>query len=184
MHDPTKQLAEAIPASPQIDKLLAERDDILLGVRLDAETQAVRGAEPRVDTKAGNLLSLCSGLLVAGLALLGAGKLHGTAAVAGWAAAALLGAAVVLLSIALRPNLGGNFGFVRWARLASDEQLLAIVADDPDCLGNDHLRQARQLRWLSQSLLAKFSRVRAAQTLLVFALAVAGLAAALAALGR
>lgn len=176
---------DTIPASPQLDALLDERDSILIGVRLDAELAAVRAAEPRADTKAGNLQSLCSGLLLAGLALLSAGRLPGPAVVAGWVAAMLLGVAVALLSAAVRPNLAGNFGFVRWARLGGDQELLDAVAGETSTDGGDcTARQARQLRWLSRSLYGKFARIRAAQSLLVTALAVAALAAALTATGR
>lgn len=179
------ELIDTIPASLQLDALLDERDSILAGARLQAEITAVRAAEPRAETKAGNLQSLCSGLLLAGLALLSAGRLPGPAAAAGWVAAVLLGAAVALLSAAARPNLGGDFGFVRWARTVSDQDLLDAVADAPDAdSSDDHARQARQLRWLSRSLYGKFARIRAAQSLLVTALAVAALAAALTATGR
>lgn len=184
MPDQQTDLIETIPASPQLDALLDERDNILAGARLQAETAAVRAAEPRADTKAGNLQSLCSGLLLAGLALLSSGKLTGPAAAAGWAAAALLGVAVALLSAAARPNLGGDFGFVRWARTASDQDLLDTVADELAVDSGGLTRHARQLRWLSRSLYGKFARIRTAQSLLVSALVLAAVAAALTALGR
>src|SRR5689334_1938046 len=153
MPDQKTHLIEAIPASPPVDVLLDERDHILISVQLQAETAAVRATEPRADTKAGNLQSLCSGLLLAGLALLSTGRLPGPAAAAGWTAAALLGLAVALLTAAARPNLGGNFGFVRWARTTSDQALLDAITDQPDPDSDaDHARQAHQLRWLSQSL--------------------------------
>jgi amino acid transporter len=186
MHDNRLDLAGTIPASPQLEQLLDERDTILTGVavRLGAELAAVRATEPRADTKAGQLQQLCSGLLLAGLALLSSGKLPGPAAVFGWAAAALLIAAVTLLSTATRPNLGGGrFGFVRWARLADDQDLIAEVAGETD-LDADCTRQAQQLRWLSRSLYGKFCRIRTAQTLFVTALAAAAIAAALTAIGR
>jgi len=185
MHDQQHDPIATIPASPQLDALLDERDRILIDARLDAELAAVRAAEPRADTKAGNLQSLCSGLLLAGLALLSSGKLSGPAAAVGWPAAGLLGVAVVLSSAATRPNLGGNFGFVRWARISSDQDLIAAVAGEPDAdsIGGC-TRRARQLRWLSRSLYGKFARIRTAQSLLVAALAVAALAAALTAMAR
>lgn len=181
MHDSTLKPAEAIPASAQMEHLLAECDGILLDTQLDAETKAVRAGEPRVDEKAGNLLQLCSGLLLAGLALLAAGKLPGLAAVAGWSAAGLLGGAVVLLSSAIRPNLNGDFGFVRWARLATDEELIAALISDDAC---SRRGRVRRLRWLSRAQRTKFRRVRTAHTLLVAAVAVAAIAAGLTALGR
>jgi len=185
MHDQQASTVDPIPGSPQLEQSRAERDNILISVRLDSEMQAVRSAEPRVDTKAGNLQSLCSGLLLAGLALLGSGKLSGQAAVPGWTAAGLLGTAVLLLSAATRPNLGGNFGFVRWARLSSDQDLIAAIADEPDADSiGDCTQRARHLRWLSRSLYGKFSRIRTAQSLLVAALAAAAIAAGLTAMGR
>lgn len=186
MHDQQHTLIATIPASPELDALLDERDSILIAARLDAELASVRAAEPRADTKAGNLQSLCSGLLLAGLALLSSGKLTGPATTAGWIAAALLGVAVALLTAAARPNLGNStFGFVRWARMANDQDLLDAVTDEPAADSIDELtQQARQLRWLSRSLHTKFSRIRTAQSLLVTALTVAAIAAALTAMGR
>ena len=85
MPDQPPNLTTALPASPE----LPER--ILIGARLDTEIAAVRAAEPRVGTKVGNLQSLCSGLLVAGPALLSSGRLTGPDAAAGLAGAVLLG---------------------------------------------------------------------------------------------
>jgi hypothetical protein len=179
------ELLRPLRTDAPLEPLLDERDTILTGVslRLGAELAAVRATEPRADTKAGQLQQLCSGLLLAGLALLSSGRLPGRAAVAGWAAAALLIAAVALLSTATRPHLGGRFGFVRWARLADDQDLIAEVAGDTDP-DADCTRQAQQLRWLSRSLYGKFCRIRTAQSLFVSALAAAALAAALTAIGR
>ena len=184
MPDPQTDLIDTNPAAPPLQAPLDDRDDTLLSVRLEAETASVRTAEPRADTKAGNLQSLCSGLLLAGLALLSSGKLPGPAAAAGWFAAALLGIAVALLTAAARPNLGGDFGFVRWARTASDQDLLDTVADELAVDSGGLTRHARQLRWLSRSLYGKFARIRTAQSLLVSALVLAAVAAALTALGR
>src|SRR5688500_13396149 len=109
--------------------------DALISVRLDAEMGAVRAQEPRADAKATSLLTLCSGLLVAGLALLVAGRLSGVAAVFGWTAAGLIAAAVVLLTAALRPNLRGNFGFVRWARISNGREIVKALAAEPESVG-------------------------------------------------
>ena len=181
MPDRHDDLLEPIAASPALDALLDERDTILIStrltsVRLDTETQLVRAAEPRTDAKASSYLTLASGLLLAGLTLLGSGRLPEPAAAAGWTAAALDGAAVLLLTAAQRPNLRGDFGFVRWARTRRVEDLLDAVAAAPSI---DSTEQARQLHWLSRSLYRKFLRVRQAQTLLVAALSVAAAAAAL-----
>ena len=183
MPDPQTDLTETIPAAPPLQAPLDDRT--ALSVRLEAGTASVRAAEPRADTKAGNLQSLCSGLLLAGLALLSSGKLTGPATAVGWVAAALLGVAVALLTAAARPNLGGDFGFVRWARTASDQDLLDTVTDELAVDNGGGLGpQARQLRWLSRSLYGKFARIRTAQSLLMTALVLAAVAAALTALGR
>ena len=184
MPDPTAVATAPIAASPELDKLLQQADEVL-AVRLTAEIDTVRAMEPRADTKADSLLRLCLGLLAAGLALLGSGKLPGPAAVAGWVAAALLGIAVVLLTTALRPDLGAaGFGFVHWARLSRPEEVAAAVAEQATDGDTGYARQAQELTWRSRSVLAKFTRIRTAQTLLVTALAVAVTAAALSALGR
>jgi hypothetical protein len=104
---------EPISASPALDRLLDERDDVLAEIRIHDEIIAVRADQPRADAQATALLGVTSGLLLAGLALLGAGKVHGPAAGFGWTAAGLLAGAVLLLSAAIKPRLGGGFGFVR-----------------------------------------------------------------------
>ncbi|RZU46547.1 hypothetical protein EV385_6621 [Krasilnikovia cinnamomea] len=178
LFDDTTTEQQPLVASPAVDELLDERDTILIGGRLHTETSTVRAIETRVDTKAGNFLNLASGLLIAGLALLGGGKLPGPAAAVGWAAAAAVGVAVLLLTAALRPNLGGDFGFVRWAATTGGQDLLDDLAQEPDGTGSAALtEQARQLRWLSQSLHTKFVRIRRAQTLLVVGLTAAATAA-------
>jgi hypothetical protein len=154
-------------------------DPFLTGVQLDAEITALRADQPRADTKAGSLLQLTTALFAAGLALVLSGRLHIPAGVRGWVLAllgvamVLLLAAIVLLTMALRPNLGGDFGFVRWARATGDQQVLDAVAADST---GDCTRKVRQLRSLSTALCTKFTRIRAAQTLLVLALAVAAAA--------
>lgn len=193
MHDPARhnenspasQEKFALNPSPALDRLVDESDTILLGVRLDTETATVRAIESRVDAKAGAFLSLASGLLLAGLALLAAGRLHGPAAIAGWAAAATVGAAVLLLTAALRPNLAHPSGFVRWSATRTGKDLLDVLAAEQDETSEQACAdRAGQLRWLSRSVHTKFSRIRTAQTLLVAGLAIAAAAAALTALGR
>jgi hypothetical protein len=185
MHTAPDQRIAPLPQSADLDELFDETDAVVLTSRLDAETATLRTLEPRVDAKAGTMLSLSSGLLVAALALLGTGKLPAAASAAVGLAALLLGAAVVALTAALRPNIGGSFGFVRWARIGSDTQLVAELAAAPvvDSIAGCTER-ARQLRWLSASLLVKFSRLRTAQSMLVAALAVGMVAAVLSAIGR
>lgn len=134
----------------------------------------VRAELLRVDNKVNALLALAGVLL--GLAVIGAGNLHGLSFAAGCTATVLVLAAVVLLAWAMRPNLGGNFGFVFWARTSSAEQVLAVAGGLPaDLL----LEQAQQLRWLSIALAGKYRRIRSAVTLLLAALGAGVVAAAL-----
>jgi hypothetical protein len=182
MHTTTAALAHQ---PTDVDDLTDDTDTVALTLRLDAETATLRALEPRADAKATSLLSLSSGLLVAALTLLGTGKLPLAAAVGVGSAAILLGGTVALLTAALRPAVGGNFGFARWAKTGSDQQLLAELAAAPmlDSLAGCTER-VRQLRWLSNSLWIKFARIRTAQALLLSALVVGAVAAVLSAIGR
>ncbi|SNY72931.1 Pycsar system effector family protein [Paractinoplanes atraurantiacus] len=180
MHHRSDTLPAADPAASQIDIPLDERSESPLEARLDVETQTVRSIEPRADAKAGTLLALCSALLVAGLALMATGRLHGAAAVGGWAAIALIGAAVLALTAALRPQLAGNFGFPRWARTQPEQILTELAAADR----RGPAEKARQLHLLSRGLHTRFVRIQVAQTLLVAALAAAAAAALVSAWAR
>jgi ADP-ribose pyrophosphatase len=175
-------VATAAPATQQPDVMTeTEADDVLVDVALADELAGLRAIEPRADTKAGQLLSLTSGLLVAGMAAFFSGKLTSLTAVAGAGLAqALLLTAAVLLTAAMRPQLGGNFGFPRWARAASDAEVLAALA----AARATNAGKTGQLRWLSRSLHRKFTRIRSAHTLIVAALIIAAITAALAMAGR
>ncbi|MGC9670965.1 Pycsar system effector family protein [Planosporangium sp. 12N6] len=148
--------------------------------RLDAELATVRTELQRVDAKSSTLLSLAGVLLGGGLALLaGTGRtVPAAVAAATWIAAGLVGTAVEQLALAIRPNLGGLFGFVRWAKAADGQEILTDLTsphrDDP------LLDRAHELRWLSTALYRKYVAVRRAVTLLVAGLATAAVAAALA----
>jgi hypothetical protein len=181
----TSTTLQADRTAVDVAELLDEGDGILVSVRLDDELRTIRSIEPRADAKAGNLLNLASGLFVAGIALVGTGKLPLIALVVAAGALGLLGAAVVLLSRLHRAELGGNFGFPRWALAVSDDEILRALAAGPTVdSADEHAEQARQLRWLSGALDRKFRRLNTAQTLIVAALAVGAVAALLSAIGR
>ena len=135
--------------------------------RLDDELTTVRAELARVDAKTSTLLGLAGVLLGGGLAVLGSAshRLPVAAAVPAWTAAAAVGAAVVLLAVAVRPNLRGNFGFVRWCRSANAQALLAELT--AETAADPLAGRAGQLRWLSVALLTKYTAVRRAVTLLV-----------------
>lgn len=174
---PSPALAAAVPtAMPE-----PETGDVMVDVALADEIAGVRTLEPRADAKAGQLLSLTSGLLVAGTAALFSGKLTGLAVVGAGLAELLLLAAAILLTAAMRPALGGDFGFPRWARTADAGEILTALASARTTGGTG---RAQQLLWLSKSLHRKFTRIRTAQTLTVAALAVAAITALLTVAGR
>ena len=147
--------------------------------RLDAELTTVRAEQVRVDAKTSTLLSLAGVLLGGGLAVLGsAGRtMPVAAAVLAWTAAAAVGAAVVALAVAVRPNLRGHFGFVRWCRTRDAQQLLDELTGEA-AAADPLTTAAGQLRWLSCALVAKYTAVRRAVTLLVAGLGGAAIAAA------
>ncbi|MFC4066760.1 Pycsar system effector family protein [Actinoplanes subglobosus] len=177
-HTPALASPDAGPAADAVDR-------IRITALLDSEIATVRALEPRSDTKAGTFTGLAMGLFVAGLTLLAPNKLPLAATIVGCLAEALVGAAVLLLTGALRPNVGGLFGFVRWAKTGSRQEIVAAVAAAPPVDSDaSHAEKAGQLHWLSRSLLAKFERLRTAQTLIAAALAAAAIAAALTAMGR
>lgn len=160
------------PAAPTEPK--PETGDVMVDVALADEIAGVRTLEPRADAKAGQLLQLTSGLLVAGTAALFSGKLTGLAAIGAGLAELLLLTAAILLTAAMRPSLGGDFGFPRWARTRNASEILTALASSRTTGGTG---RAQQLRWLSKSLHRKFGRIRLAQTLVVTALTVAAASA-------
>ena len=181
MHD--RQHHPETPAPvPAVDPLVDEADLILAGIALDEEIAAARAAEPRVDTKGGHLQSLAAGLALAGLALLAPGKLPPAATALAWLAVAVDGAALAVVTFALRPRLDGGHGFPRWARTAPADMITVLQqrqGHDAGCAD-----KTRRLHWLSRTLVAKFRRLIWAQNLIIAALAIAAAAAALAAMGR
>lgn len=163
------------PAAP------ADYDDVLLSVRLDDAIAQVRAELPRAEAQATSTLKLCSGLTVAGLALLTTGRLHGAAAGWGWTAIALLGTAILSCLATLRPRLGSRggarFGFLRWAGRTGEQvvdELLRAPATDS---AEENLAKAHTVAWLAAAARRKFRAVQTAQALLLLALA-AGVVAA------
>jgi hypothetical protein len=182
---PDEQITDGATWHDDVVQQPGALDEVLLAARLEDELRVLRLAEPRADAKANSLLSLASALLVAALAVVGSGKLPGLATAAAATGAGLLAAAVLLLTLALRPTLGGNFGFPRWARTVSNAEVLDALAGAPAPGSRAALiEQARQLRLLSIPLHRKFGRMATAHTLTGLALAAGVVTAALSALGR
>ena len=153
---------------------------------LDAEIATVRAELARIDPKAGGYLQMAGVLLGAGLAVLGgagaSGYLPRAALAAGAATAVVVLTAVVLLLLASRPRLGGDFGFVAYADADDAQGVLArVVAGDADQVPQfTSLARARELWWLSRSVRAKYVAISRAVPLLLAGYAGAALTAALA----
>jgi Family of unknown function (DUF5706) len=141
-----------------------------LQIRLIDEISTVRAELTRCDTKAIALLTLAAQLLLPGVAVLAAGRVHGLAAALGWTAAALLLAAIILCGAVKFPRLGGA-GFTGWAR-ADAAALLAELAEDI-CYGNTNRAAAEQLHRLSMIASGKYRTIQAAMIMLVAALVAA-----------
>ena len=138
----------------------------------------------RADAKAGTLLALAGTALTVLLALLARTSLPGLATTAGWLTAAVVATAVAHLALAIRPNLTGDHGVVRYARrdwatvsnefTRLDAVWIARAAHES--------REAEALVALSRSAVTKYRRIRTAVDLLLAGLAGITLTAALAAL--
>ncbi|MBG0568082.1 Pycsar system effector family protein [Actinoplanes aureus] len=156
--------------------------EISNNVVADAITE-VQAQIARVDTKASILTGLSLGALTGGAALAGKAHLHGFALAAAAMTAALIGAAIVLLGLAIRPALGGNYGFMRWATPTFTD----LCADLVDTVtnkwqGHDDDADAVALWLLARSARRKYQRVRLAVDLLGAAFGCAALTAFLSAL--
>ncbi|MDR7278959.1 Pycsar system effector family protein [Catenuloplanes atrovinosus] len=122
--------------------------------RADAKAQAVAGF-------AGTMLTILAAVL--SLAALPAPVRAG-----GWALVAMWLVAVGLLLLVLRPNLAGDHGVVRWARMTHVE-----IRGDLDAADPIRDTEARTVRWLSRVAVRKHTRVRLAIDLLIASPAVA-----------
>jgi len=150
----------------------------------DDEIDQVQGQIARADTKASILTGLSLAALTGGTALAGKAHLHGAAAVTAVMAATWVFVALVQLGMAIRPDLDGNHGFVRWAATPDAKALKfqleitnrgSVAEEQQDC--------AQQLWSLARSAYLKYRRIRLAVDLLGAALATAGLTAILSGLG-
>ncbi|GAA1626729.1 Pycsar system effector family protein [Actinoplanes couchii] len=137
----------------------------------------------RADTKASILTGLSLGALTGGAALAGKAHLHGISLTIAVATAVVVGAAILLLGAAIRPDLGGSFGFMDWAYAPS---AMALEADlQRDAGDSSKLHQIEQIGYLlllSRSARRKYQRVRLAVDLLGVALLCAAVTAILSAL--
>jgi hypothetical protein len=149
-------------------------------VKLEKALADMRGELARVDSKAATLLTVAGVALSVGLAVLGRSHLAVVAAATGWLAVALLGAGVVLLALAIRPNLGGDHGLGRYAKAANGDQLLADLARERRTYHRPLADLAEQLCWTARAARAKYLRVRHAVTLLLAGLAAIAVTALLA----
>ena len=136
----------------------------------------------RADTKASILTGLSLAALTGGTALAAKAHLHGLAVAAAVLTAMLISAALVLLGLAIRPALRGDYGFVRWAATPDHDALRRQLSDLPS-ISDERDDCARQLWQLAQSARRKYQRIRRAIDLLGLALVCAALTAALAGLG-
>jgi hypothetical protein len=148
------------------------------------EMTAVQAQIGRADTKASILTGLALAALTGGTAIAGKAHLHGLAVAGAVLTACLIGAALVLLGAAIRPALGGNYGFVHWAAapdaytLRRDlQQLSHRFMDDASKADAEHLRL------MACSARCKYQRIRLAVDLLGAALATAAITAILTGLG-
>ncbi|MFI6513633.1 Pycsar system effector family protein [Streptosporangium sp. NPDC050855] len=147
-----------------------ERVDAEGAADLVAEAAAARSELARTDTKAGLLLGF-AGTAFSVLAALGvlASGLPPAGRVGLGAAVALLAAAAATVLTVIRPSLprpGSGTGFIAHAEVADAEELLAVLAEDPET------RRAQDVIRLSQIAAAKYRGLRAATNLMLLALAV------------
>lgn len=126
----------------------------------------------RADAKSGTLLAISGTGLTVGLAVMARTDLPRPAAVCGWLALTLIGVAAVLLALAIRPDLRGNHGIVRYAAARNRAEVLAALTAEVDAPGG----AVDALYTASCTAVRKYKRQRLAVDLLV--LAVVGIAAA------
>ncbi|MFG1608354.1 Pycsar system effector family protein [Actinoplanes sp. NPDC049265] len=141
-----------------------------------ADVQAQLG---RADTKGSILTGLSLAALTGGAAILAKVHLHGFAVAGAVLAACLIGAALVLLGLAIRPALGGNHGFVRWATPPTATALRRALRES----GTSYEERVEALWVLARSAQRKYQRIRAAVDLLGAALAATAITAAFVGVG-
>ncbi|MFI6079296.1 Pycsar system effector family protein [Actinoplanes sp. NPDC051343] len=144
-----------------------------------AEVQTQIG---RADTKASILSGLSLAALTGGTALASQAHLHGAAVVTRVMAATFVLGALVQLGLAIRPDLRGDHGFIRWAQTTTDHELYDLLTLHEHFLDQRH-DQLTRVALLSRSARTKYRRIRLAVDLLGAALACAALTALLTAVG-
>lgn len=125
--------------------------DAVVSAKLDTAAATAITQQGRADTKAGTLLTLSS-ILVAGLSAM-ASKMPTAAWVPAIAAAVAVVISASLAILVIAPSLGGNAkgGFIHWATLTDDAELLAELAED---------NRAAHLRTMARITLRKMKLVR------------------------
>jgi len=152
-----------------------------VAAKMESEVAAARAELVRVDGKAATLLALAGAALTIGLAVLGRAGLPVAAAAAGWLAVALLGAGVVLLAMAIKPNLTGDHGIMRYAAATGPDELLADFAAT-QVSRTPLFDLADTLAWNARAARRKYTRVGHAVTLMLAGLAAIAVTAVLASL--
>ena len=148
------------------------------------EMTAVQAQIGRADTKASILTGLALAALTGGAALAGKAHLHGAALVGAVVTASLIGVALLLLGAAIRPALGGNHGFVRWASAPNAYHLRHNLLQLQCRSWDDTQKADAEYLWLmARSARGKYLRIRLAVDLLGAALASAATTAILTGLG-
>ena len=150
----------------------------------DDEITYVQGQISRADTKASILTGLSLAALTGGAALASKAHLHGISAAGAVLTACLIGAALTLLGWAIRPDLRGNHGFVRWAATPNAKALkFQLEIGHRGSVADEQQECAQQLWSLARSAHLKYRRIRLAVDLLGVALAAAALTALFSGLG-
>ncbi|WP_198154173.1 Pycsar system effector family protein [Catenuloplanes japonicus] len=121
----------------------------------------------RADAKSSTLLAMAGTALTLGLTVLARTDLPRAAAVCGWVTLVVIGVATWLLILAIRPDLRGNHGIVRYAAARSRAEVLDALTAEADQPGGavDVLRAA------SRTAVRKYRRQRLAVDLLTAGLA-------------
>ena len=150
------------------DRITSERQDpdsTTLEELLKEEVTRGDAALGRTDTKTGILLAVFSPILTVGLAVLPRASTSVAATLMFWVALALLAFALLLLLWNVRPRLHGS-GFATYESMTDAElmQYFTRIADHPERWHRERLRVIAQLG------AKKFKMLRAATTIITFAL--------------
>jgi len=149
---------------------------------LSDATGEVQAQIGRADTKASILTGLALAALTGGTALACKAHLSGAATVTAVIAATAVVTALVQLGLAIRPDLHGNHGFVRWANATTNIDVYNDLTTD-DYLWDQRTERLDHIIRLSRSAARKYRLIRLAVDQLGVALAAAALTAILTGLG-